>query len=951
MKLHGLLIVLLLLCGTVLSAQTALNLFFSEYVEGSSNNKAIEIFNGTGAPVDLTQYTIKLGSNGGTWSTTNICLPTGMLANNDVYVIANSAANAAILAQADITSTVTYFNGDDCLGLWQYDGIAETLIDVIGVYLTDPGTAWDVAGVVGATLNHTLIRKPSVTEGNLTWVTSAGTNADDSEWIVFDQDYITDLGMHTFGATNNVATPVFTPGSGTYTTPQSVTITCSTPNSSIFYTTDGSTPTPASTPYSGAILVGTATTLKAMATASGMDNSNVATAIYAFPVTVSNLTALRALPADGTTIYNVTGQVVLTFKQTFRNQKYLQDSGAGILVDDLAGVITTTYNVGDGVTGLTGKISEFGGMLQFVPTANTPAASSTGNVITPVVASYDQLINNFDTYESRVTKVTGVSFTAPTGNFANGVVYATSDPNSDYNIRTTFYDVDYINTPIPTTVKDITGIPNSRVDGAYFTPRTLADIADPAGAIASPTFSVPTGVYTNSFNVTVSTETTGADIYFTLDGSIPNDTSAYYEEAIAINATTTLKAIAYMNGEFSAVSTAVYTFPVNVASLLALRESPLQGVYRITDQVIVTFTQSFRNQKFVQDDTAGIQIDDLNGVITTAYQEGFGMTNLTGTLIEFGGMLELVPVADPGAPSSTGNMITPLAITLSQFNDDFEAYESRLIKLVNVSFTTPTGNFANGTNYPIQDQSAANTANIRTTFYDVDYISVPLQSWMLNLTGIPNSRTDGSYFTPRKLSDFQISEPLTPLVFATTVQSASTLAFHIGFDVNNNSVLPDMLTGYNLYRDGTVIHSEGSVLFFEFVDTNIPVGTHTYYAIAHYGATNSDPTQEYTFIVTAIGDENPALPTTALLGNYPNPFNPSTDISFSVKDASPVRVDIFNQKGQLVRTLLDASRKVGTHTVNWDGKDSSGNGVSSGVYYYRMKSGSFSSTRKMLLLK
>ena len=99
---------LLILSASVLFAQPyAQNLFFSEYVEGSSNNKAIEIFNGTGAAVDLSQYTTKLGSNSGAWSTTNILTPTGTLAHNDVFVIANSQAVAAILAVSDVTSTVT----------------------------------------------------------------------------------------------------------------------------------------------------------------------------------------------------------------------------------------------------------------------------------------------------------------------------------------------------------------------------------------------------------------------------------------------------------------------------------------------------------------------------------------------------------------------------------------------------------------------------------------------------------------------------------------------------------------------------------------------------------------------------------------------------------------------------------------------------------------------------
>ncbi len=164
--------------------------FFSEYLEGSSNNKAIEIYNGTGAELDLTSYVIKKASNGGDWSETVEDL-TGTVAIGDVYVIANPSADQAILDEADITSSITYFNGNDAMGLFEND----VLIDVIGVPTED--VEWDVAGVAGATAEHTLVRKfPEVTEGNTDWTASAGTNADDSEWIVFGQDEFTYIGWH-----------------------------------------------------------------------------------------------------------------------------------------------------------------------------------------------------------------------------------------------------------------------------------------------------------------------------------------------------------------------------------------------------------------------------------------------------------------------------------------------------------------------------------------------------------------------------------------------------------------------------------------------------------------------------------------------------------------------------------------------------------------------------------
>ncbi|MDP8201080.1 MAG: lamin tail domain-containing protein [Candidatus Tenebribacter burtonii] len=178
---------------SITGIQSVTELFISEYIEGSSNNKAIEIFNGTTSTIDLTDYSVKLGSNGGNWGTTEIL--TGNLTSNDVYVIYNSSADAAITNVGDISSTVTYFNGNDALGLFHSD----MLIDVIGEQGFDPVTAWDVAGTTGATGEHTLVRKSTVTSGNTDWTSSAGTTPENSEWIVYSQDTFDYLGAHTMG--------------------------------------------------------------------------------------------------------------------------------------------------------------------------------------------------------------------------------------------------------------------------------------------------------------------------------------------------------------------------------------------------------------------------------------------------------------------------------------------------------------------------------------------------------------------------------------------------------------------------------------------------------------------------------------------------------------------------------------------------------------------------------
>lgn len=100
-------------------------------------------------------------------------------------------------------------------------------------------------------------------------------------------------------------------------------------------------------------------------------------------------------------------------------------------------------------------------------------------------------------------------------------------------------------------------------------------------------------------------------------------------------------------------------------------------------------------------------------------------------------------------------------------------------------------------------------------------------------------------------------------------------------------------------------------------------------------------------------NENDVVPvySTELKGNYPNPFNPQTTISYTVKDNSPVSIEIFNVKGQLVRSLVNNVKESGDHTAVWNGIDNNGRPVSSGVYYFKMNAGKYSSTKKMIMMK
>ena len=179
----------------VVAGSNAADLFISEYIEGSSNNKYIEIYNGTGASVDLSDYELRYYSNGAsTPNTTNVL--TGTLANNTTIVYRNSSAN--IYGGATTIASAINFNGDDALALYKIS--TTSFVDIFGRIGNDPGTEWTGAGGY-STVNKTLVRKATVS-GGIT-VSPEGTGASafttlTSEWDLYDEDTISNLGSHTF---------------------------------------------------------------------------------------------------------------------------------------------------------------------------------------------------------------------------------------------------------------------------------------------------------------------------------------------------------------------------------------------------------------------------------------------------------------------------------------------------------------------------------------------------------------------------------------------------------------------------------------------------------------------------------------------------------------------------------------------------------------------------------
>ncbi len=324
---------------------------------------------------------------------------------------------------------------------------------------------------------------------------------------------------------------------------------------------------------------------------------------------------------------------------------------------------------------------------------------------------------------------------------------------------------------------------------------TIATIS----SIDAPMILAEEGSYVDSVVVEI-TQAEGLSIYYTIDGSIPSSESMLYTEPFTVTESLTVNAVAIDEGSESAISTVDYEIivPVEVEKLADLRQGATDGtVYRLTGNAIVTMALEYRNQKYIQDSTAAIMIYDVDGIIPNDYAIGDGITSVTGTLTDYNGLLELIPMAD-AASSVVDFEILPQELSVTEFNESFEDYESELVTLTNVEMNA-TGPFENGKNYDLFDD--ADSTILRTHFFGMDYIGTDIATEkMLNVTGIAICYYETTQLVPRMADDIEI------IISAQQVESnASIYSYDNVIHINK---IADSKTDINIYAmDGRLVKS------------------------------------------------------------------------------------------------------------------------------------------------
>lgn len=490
------------------AATFAEDLFISEYIEGGSYNKAIEIFNGTGSDIDLSNYSLELYSNGAASASTSMTLA-GVLASGDAYVVVHSSAAQAILDVKNAeSSTVINFNGDDAFVLKK----GEAIIDSIGQVGFDPGASWSANGV--ATSDMTLVRKSSITTGD----TNAFDIYDPSvDWIAYPKDTFSYLGSHTMDGDipeeTKVANPTATPSSGEVEVGTEIQLSTTTTGTSIKYKINDGPETIYTAPIelNEASFIDNVATIKAVASKEGMISSDEITFTYSLKAPLTIITTSEAKTKTTGTEVRVKG--IVTYSTQPRTI-FMQDASGGICIDSGSSSIDISGYVGKEID-VTGKISLYGGMVQVTPAnvSDIAVTNETPAMPEPLVITIYDLMNTDRVHEGKLVKIENAQIKTIGGTSTGTYNHIITQGGVEATLR----------------AKALTGrnvgdfITITGVAGYYNSPQIQANVTDivdgsaPAAQMVTAT-PVSGSTLPAGGTVTLSTTTEGATIKYTLNG-------------------------------------------------------------------------------------------------------------------------------------------------------------------------------------------------------------------------------------------------------------------------------------------------------------------------------------------------------------------------------------------------------------------------------------------------
>ena len=308
--------------------------------------------------------------------------------------------------------------------------------------------------------------------------------------------------------------------------------------------------------------------------------------------------------------------------------------------------------------------------------------------------------------------------------------------------------------------------------------------------VATPTFSLPAGLYTTPQTVSISCATTGATILYTTDNSNPATNGQVYSTPLTISTTTTLKAIAVAGTDTSFMASVTYTFPATVPNIAAFKALTDNNTpYYFSNEVTYVFKQS--PYTYVKDATGALLL--YGSQITTTYQEGDQISDLMGTRSVYNGQIELIPTANTPAATSNTGAVAPIVVTMADLLANYSQYDAQIITLQGVTLDAA---FTGTTNATTAISQGSSTCDIYNRF-GVD--TTLAAGTVTDVTGFAAIYNSNIQIYPRNNADLAAATPPVPQPTLTIVSPAdgsnySTLdTLHVTLAIDNFTIGTDGL--------------------------------------------------------------------------------------------------------------------------------------------------------------
>ena len=922
--------------GSHTSTSTASGLFFSEYAEGSSSNKYLEIYNGTGADVDLSAFSISTCNNGcdveGEFDyPDNVTFLAGtIIADGDVFVMAHPNSDPAILAEADDISFSYFSNGDDFQALTLAGATANqyTIIDKIGDFGDDPGSGWTVAGVENATQNNTLKRNSSITSGNLDWSNSSSlaysstpsTLAQDlePEYVAVSPNSETAYVVcqeNNILAVVDLATPSVTalkglgykdhslPGNGYDPTdlndgqiniaPQP-TLGMYQPDAMVSHTIAGAT-------YVFTANEGDARDYDGYSEETRVEDLTLDPTAYPNAATLQLETALGRLKTT-TSQGDMDGDGDVDQIYSYGARSFSIWDAAGNLVWDSGDLIEEAL-ADFYMTGYPGVDYSFDGRSD--DKGPEPEAIE--------VATVDDQVFCFVGLE-RASGVMVFNVTDPTMPFVESY-----EPPSFLNTPVEGNDretapecVEFVAAANNITGKDLVIVANELTGSISineFSPMGFVDSTPNEVTFSGPDVAVPGDILEVSVGVMVSNQ----PVYsFQMEGlHLPHtapvavDFSGTLVEAGGWEATHSIEM-----GMIHIAAAGSMPLEVGTDGILVKIHFEVQGHEDLGGLFEVQFNEILFNEEY-----NNINVSELEIAL---FQ--LGDASLNSDVTAFDAALVLEHVAELGTLSDIQLEVADASMDMSLSAMDASLILQHVVGLINLMDSEPTVATATG-DMNIQDG----------VFVPNSQLSVPIH--ISNDQNIYSFKVEMEYDeTAMKFEEIEMSDMDNSFI----VKSK-----------DENGLL--QIVGARTLADN--IEGIFGNIIFNVLDTNIE----ELEVSVNYLRWNENQASENVLVATftnsILSIDETAPQQFALYDNYPNPFNPSTRLSYDIAEQVRVNITIFDAVGREVIKLFDGIQNPGFQNVVWNGKDQFGQNVPAGIYMYRMNAGGFISTKKMVLLK